>query len=93
MSLQEFKPMFLSNMSRMEFYSLPDVYFYEVTCEFSYVEVTETDTSFQSLTYPVGIIFNGSKEPDLIMSISLNIHSLLAITYPTSKSFWVELSV
>ena len=71
-SLQEFKPMFLSNMSRMEFYSLPDVYFYEVTCEFSYVEVTETDTSFQSLTYPVGIIFNGSKEPDLIMSISLN---------------------
>ncbi len=70
-SLQDFRAMFMSNMTRMDFISLPDVFFYEVTCLFHYVEISQTDTSFLSLTYPVGVALNGSGEAGNRLSINL----------------------
>lgn len=70
-TLYGFKPMYMSNLTRMDFNTLPNVFFYEVTCNFHYVEVSETDTVFKSLSYPVGTVLNGSKEADKPMSISL----------------------
>jgi len=70
-SLQDFKPMIVGNMTRMDFSSLPNVFFYEVSCLFHYVEVSDTDTVFRSISYPVGTVINGTKEDKREMSISL----------------------
>ncbi len=70
-SLQGFRPMLMSNLTRLVFNSLPNVFFYEVNCLFHYVEVSDTDTVFQSVSYPIGTVINGTKEEDQEMSISL----------------------
>ncbi len=70
-SLQGFKPMVMANLTRLDFKSIPEVFFYEVNCLFHFVEVSETDTIFKTISYPVGTIINGSKDAGLEMSISL----------------------
>ncbi len=72
LSLQGFKPMIMSNQTRLDFVSIPGVFFYEVNCLFHYVEVSETDTVFKSISYPIGTVINGMKDDGKEMSISLN---------------------
>ena len=70
-SLTGFKPMVVSNLTRLEFGSIPGVFFYEVYCFFHYAEVSETDTVFKTLRYPIGTIINATKEKNKEMSVSL----------------------
>lgn len=70
-SLKDFKPMIMGNLTRLDFTSIPNVFFYEVNCLFHYVEVSDTDTVFQSISYPIATVINGTKEADKEMSISL----------------------
>ncbi len=70
-SLKEFKPLVVSNLTRLNFSSLSGVFFYEVYCFFHYAEVSATDTVFKTVRYPIGTIINCTKEENKEMSISL----------------------
>jgi hypothetical protein len=53
------------------FSSLPDVYYYKITCRFHYVEVTDQDTSFLWLDYPGAIFINQAKDQGRSISLPL----------------------
>jgi len=62
---------FNESFTYVDFSSLPDVYFYRITCRFHYVEVTDHDTSFLWLDYPGSQFINPAKNNERAVSMSL----------------------
>lgn len=70
-TLDEFKPLFMANFTRIDFKSIENVFFYEASSLFHFVEVSETDTTFMSVSYPNGTVINGLKKAGVPMSLHL----------------------
>ncbi|MCX6225020.1 MAG: hypothetical protein NTV01_09795 [Bacteroidia bacterium] len=62
---------FNDSFTYVNFSSMPDVYYYRITCRFHYVEVTDQDTSFLWLDYPGSLFINPAKDQHRSISMPL----------------------